>query len=79
MVIDSHDRGGATQTAANRSVWIGRDRIAIGSANGCERTKFVFAVTSFLGDITRFFETGNVFKIYQRPVDTFFATVQIGF
>ena len=53
--------------------------VAIGSANGCERTKFVFAVTSFLGDITRFFETGNVFKIYQRPVDTVFATVQIGF
>ena len=45
----------------------------------CEPTKLVFAVTLFLGDITRFFETGHVFKIYPRPVDAVFATVQIGF
>ena len=30
----------------------------------CEPTKLVFAVTPFLGDITRCFETGHVFQIY---------------
>ena len=50
---------GIAKTRAFCSVSV--DRIAIGSVNCFEPTKFVFAVTSFLGDIMRFFETGHVF------------------
>ena len=51
------DRGGANSNC-RKSVRV--DRIAIDWL--CEPTKLVFVVTPFLGDITRFFETGHVFS-----------------
>ena len=58
-------------------------RILISQSHEDENTDLmlssVFVLTPFLGDITRFFESGRRFKIRQRPGDAVFAAFQIGF